>query len=67
MEVLILPGHIAKDLHGNVYEIEGLEIVKPKNVRIIYELDTEIYKGAAVPGTKSNGYILPGSRKIMLL
>jgi hypothetical protein len=70
MEVLILSGNMAQDLNGNVYQIEGIEIIRvreQKNIRVFYNTGEDFYKAVAVPGLKINAYIIPGSRKIMLL
>ena len=68
MKVIIQKGQkTAIDLKGNIYSIEGLEIVKQASgIRIFYGLNDPYYKAVAAPNTTSTSYELP-SDNIMLL
>lgn len=69
MEVLILEGNMAQDLNNNVYMIEGIEVIRKRDNgqhTEFYGTDTAFFRAVAVPGLKSSGYIIPGSRRMML-
>lgn len=68
MEVTILTGNRVRSIYGIVYEIYALEIKKESRNgdKVLYFPDTKIFKCVAVPGTKSNAYIM-SNNKVMLL
>jgi hypothetical protein len=60
MEVTILKGQkTATDLHGNVYEIERLKIVRQQtNETVYYPTDDKFFKVACAENTKSKANLL---------
>ena len=67
MEVEILKGKVrAKDFIGNIYNIEGIEIIREDKTKVHYPTDHKFYLAVAAVGTKSECKKLDNN-SIMLL
>jgi hypothetical protein len=57
----------AIDANGEIYEIEGIEIIRGvTGVSVFYDKKSSYYKAVAASGTKSNSRVVE-TGKIMLL
>lgn len=66
MEFLILEGNRALSPYNVVYEIAGIELITERRERTFYDVNSKFFQTAAVPGTRSKGYIM-NNDKVMLL
>ncbi len=68
MEVTILKGQVtAKDADGNIFNIQGIKIIRQQSkAEIFYGTTDSFYLAAAAENTTSNAYKL-NEKDIMLL